>query len=130
MARKTGTGTRRPSKRATPGKSAQVRARIDPDVKHEAERILEELGLTPSSAISAFYRQIVLRQALPFSVAIPNTATAAAIQDAQDGTDLIEADDLLELMGQLLSKRNRTVDLVRLLEDNPELLEVLNRDRI
>ena len=103
-------------------KTAQVRARIDPVVKAEAEGILEELGLTPSGAISTFYSQIVLRRGLPFLVEVPNEATAGAIHEARSGHGLIEAGDLKDLLSRLLTKRDRTIDLVELLESAPELL--------
>jgi DNA-damage-inducible protein J len=103
-------------------KTAQVRARIDPAVKEQAETILEELGLNPSAAISTFYSQIVLRRGLPFLVAVPNETTITAIEEARRGTDLIEAADLKGLLSKLLTKQERTIDLVELLERAPNLL--------
>ena len=52
-------------------KSANLHARVDPKIKEDAERILETLGITVSRAVDIFYRQIVLRQGLPFDVKIP-----------------------------------------------------------
>jgi addiction module RelB/DinJ family antitoxin len=52
-------------------KDAQIRARIDADLKDQAEEVLESLGLTASAAINMFYRQIVHRRAIPFDVALP-----------------------------------------------------------
>lgn len=52
-------------------KTRIVRARVDEDVTAEAEAILSQLGLSPSEAIRLFYRQIVLRRALPFTVEMP-----------------------------------------------------------
>lgn len=131
MARKTTTKrTRRAETRtAKPAarKTAQVRARIDPAVKEQAEGILEELGLNPSAAISTFYSQIVLRRGLPFLVEVPNEITIAAIEEARSGQDQIEAADLKELLTQLLSKRDRTIDLVELLERAPDLLGSISR---
>jgi DNA-damage-inducible protein J len=131
MARKTRTKRSRhsPTKATRPaaGKTAQVRARIDPSVKEQAEGILEELGLNPSAAISAFYSQIVLRRGLPFLVEVPNDITVAAIEDARSGHDQIEAADLKGLIAQLLTKRDRTIDLVELLENRPDLLGSIRR---
>jgi DNA-damage-inducible protein J len=59
-----------------PLKTSTVRARIEPALKHEVESILASLGLTASDAIQLLYRQIRLRNALPFSVEIPNEAAA------------------------------------------------------
>lgn len=88
-------------------KTAQIRARIDPAVKAKAEDILEELGLTPSSAISSFYKQIVMRRGLPFALEVPNAQTIVAIQEARRGDQLIEGADLEDLLSKLLSKREK-----------------------
>lgn len=52
-------------------KSANVNVRMVPEVKSEAEAILKELGLAPSAAIELFYRQIILKRGLPFSLELP-----------------------------------------------------------
>lgn len=49
--------------------SAILKSRIDPDLKREAEAILEEIGLKPRAALELFYKQIVKRRAIPFPVA-------------------------------------------------------------
>lgn len=83
------------------GKTAFIRARTEPGLKERAEAILHELGLTPSAAINMFYRQIVLRQSLPFDVALPGEATLEAMEDARSGRDLIEAETVEELIEEL-----------------------------
>ena len=52
-------------------KSANLYARIEPDVKEKAERILSSLGIPASSAINMFYKQIILQRGLPFDVKLP-----------------------------------------------------------
>jgi len=52
-------------------KSANLYARIEPDVKEKAESILSTLGIPASSAINMFYKQIILNRGLPFEVKIP-----------------------------------------------------------
>ena len=41
-------------------KSANLYARIEPEVKEQAERILSTLGIPASNAINMFYKQIIL----------------------------------------------------------------------
>ncbi len=43
-----------------------LHARIDLELKEKAENILLKLGITPSSAITMFYKQIVLENGMPF----------------------------------------------------------------
>ena len=52
-------------------KSANLYARIEPDVKERAESILSALGVPASNAINMFYKQIILHRGLPFEVALP-----------------------------------------------------------
>ena len=49
-----------------------VYARIDNELKENAEAILKELGITPSSLITMLYSQIVLQQGLPFTPTLTN----------------------------------------------------------
>ena len=52
-------------------KSANLYARIEPDVKEQAETILNALGIPASNAITMFYKQIILHNGLPFEVKLP-----------------------------------------------------------
>ena len=48
-------------------------ARMEPELKADAEGILSALGIPAGSAITLFYRQIVLHRGLPFAVTLnPN----------------------------------------------------------
>ena len=53
-------------------KSANLYARIEPDLKEQAETILSALGIPASNAITMFYKQIILQNGLPFDVKLPN----------------------------------------------------------
>jgi len=52
-------------------KSANLYARIEPDLKEQAEGILAALGIPASNAITMFYKQIVLQRGMPFDVKLP-----------------------------------------------------------
>lgn len=52
-------------------KSSNLYARIEPDVKEQAEAILSALGIPASNAINMFYKQIILQRGLPFDVRLP-----------------------------------------------------------
>lgn len=51
--------------------TSPVYARIDTDLKNNAESILSQLGISPSSAIQMFYSQIVLKKGMPFDLRLP-----------------------------------------------------------
>lgn len=51
--------------------TSAVYARIDTDLKNNAEEILSQLGISPSGAIQMLYSQIVLHNGIPFDLRIP-----------------------------------------------------------
>lgn len=53
-------------------KTANVNARIQSDIKQQAEAILARVGLPRSVAIDMFYRQIIMHNGVPFPVTIPS----------------------------------------------------------
>ena len=69
-------------------KTAIVHARIDPETKRSAERVLERLGVSPTEAIRILYRLITLRRGLPFAVEIPNDLTASTLQKSRKGLEV------------------------------------------
>ncbi len=69
-------------------KTETVRARIEPELKRDAEAVLSGLGLSTSEAITLFLRQVTLRQGLPFPVQLPTAETRKAIADARERIDL------------------------------------------
>jgi addiction module RelB/DinJ family antitoxin len=52
-------------------KTANLYARIEPDVKEQAESILTALGIPVSNAINMFYKQIILQRGIPFEIKLP-----------------------------------------------------------
>ena len=52
-------------------KTANVTARIQPDIKESAEAILERLGIPVSVFIDMTYRQVIMHDGVPFSLEIP-----------------------------------------------------------
>ena len=44
----------------------QIRYRINRDLVEQAERVCEDLGLSPTQAVSLFFAQLVKLGALPF----------------------------------------------------------------
>ena len=82
-------------------KTETIRARVEPDLKMQAERVLRELGLSATEAITLFYKQVVLRQGVPFDVSIPNAATVEALRQAREPDALTEYSGLDELKATL-----------------------------
>lgn len=72
-------------------KSANLYARIEPDVKERAESILMALGVPASNAINMFYKQIILHNGLPFEVKLPaeKPADMSALSQMEENAPLI-----------------------------------------
>ena len=64
-------------------KTANLYARIEPDVKEQAEAILSTLGIPVSNAINMFYKQIILQRGIPFEMKLP----AARVLDMRQLTE-------------------------------------------
>ena len=80
-------------------KSATVRARVEPELKNNAEAVFRRLGLNPTQAITIFYRQVELRDGLPFEVVMPTNTTRRTFEATDAGRDIViceDADDMFE----------------------------------
>jgi len=83
-------------------KTETVRARIQPELKNRAEDVFHRLGLTATQAIIMFYKQVELRNGLPFEVVIPNESTYRTFENTDAGRDLTvceDADDMFKKLG-------------------------------
>lgn len=62
-----------------------INVRMDEDLKIEFETLCKDLGLTMSSAINVFAKQMVRSKAMPFPVSmnIPNAETIEAINEIE-----------------------------------------------
>ena len=52
-------------------KDATVSARVQSDIKAEAEEILKNLGIPVSVVINSLYRQIIYKHGVPFELTVP-----------------------------------------------------------
>ena len=61
-------------------KTANVNARVEEDVKREAENILANMGIPASVGINMFYHQIIYCHGLPFRPVVPKK-TRQSLED-------------------------------------------------
>ena len=64
-------------------KTEMIRARVEPELKRQAEELFSSLGLSTTEAITLFYKQVTLHRGLPFSVRMPNAETLEALEGSQ-----------------------------------------------
>ncbi len=67
-------------------KSANVTARVQPEIKQQAEAILERIGLPVSVLIDTLYRQIIMTGGVPYSLTVPKLPTRDSLTDEQFNT--------------------------------------------
>jgi len=82
-------------------KEAFVRARVEPDLKIMAEDILNELGITPTQAITMLYKRIAREHEWPLELKIPNAKTARAIKEARKGKGVVTCKNEKDLFKKL-----------------------------
>ncbi len=58
-------------------KKSNVFARVEPEIKEQAERVLGQLGIPMSNAIGLFLRQVALQRGIPFDVKLPQNKPLA-----------------------------------------------------
>ena len=78
-------------------KTEMIRARVEPELKYQAEEVFSKIGLSPTEAITLFYAQVTLHRGLPFAVKIPNAETIKALRQARSGEVLTEYANLESL---------------------------------
>lgn len=82
-------------------KTATIQTRVDPVVKHNAQKILKKLNISMSEAISLYLSQITLHRGIPFEIKIPNEITAKTLKDSENGIELHKADSVDDLFQEL-----------------------------
>jgi len=82
-------------------KTATARALLDPEIKKQAEGILQDLGLSVSKSFELFYRQVIATRGLPFELHVPNEKTMIAIENSRQkkGKTFSTSDELFDDLG-------------------------------
>ena len=63
---------------------ATINIRIDENLKKESEKILGELGMGMTTAMTIFLKAVVRNNGIPFSLEIPNSETLKAFQEVEE----------------------------------------------
>jgi DNA-damage-inducible protein J len=69
-------------------KDAIINARVESGLKHKVDKIFHVLGLSPTEAITLFYKQIELNKGLPFDIKVPNKLTKKTLKDSASGKNV------------------------------------------
>ena len=84
-------------------RTAMIRARANPGLKKDVEKIFSQLGISATEAINIFYHQVKFYRGFPFDIRIPNQVTLKAVEDINKKSHLTQADGLKDLFRKLES---------------------------
>ncbi|MEG1447972.1 MAG: type II toxin-antitoxin system RelB/DinJ family antitoxin [Oscillospiraceae bacterium] len=85
--------------------STNVTIRMDEDLKKQAEDLFSDLGFNLTTALTAFVRQAVREQGIPFSITrnLPNAETLRAMDNVKNGVGLSKS---FSSVGELMEDLN------------------------
>ena len=66
---------------------ATVTARVDENVKKEAETLFKKMGLNMSTAMNLFLKKCILEQGIPFELKVPNKETRKVLDEVEKVLD-------------------------------------------
>ncbi len=77
--------------------TATINVRTDPKTKKEAEKLFSDFGLSMTSAVNVFLKQVVREKRIPFEIGYesPNSITAKVLSDVEEGKNLSPAFDTI-----------------------------------
>ena len=65
-------------------RTASVFTRVDPTIKSQAEAILNQLGISMSTAMEIYLRQIALQRKIPFEIQVPQKNKPISYESLSD----------------------------------------------
>ena len=63
--------------------TSMLHVRVDDDIKEQATQALTAMGLSVSDAVRLFLRRVVIDQAFPLELKVPNAQTRAAMEESR-----------------------------------------------
>jgi DNA-damage-inducible protein J len=63
--------------------TSMLHIRVDEDTKEQAAEALNSMGLSVSDAVRLFLRRVVIEQAFPIELKVPNAETVAAMKESR-----------------------------------------------
>ncbi|WP_338822970.1 type II toxin-antitoxin system RelB/DinJ family antitoxin [Mycoplasmopsis felifaucium] len=74
-------------------RTSNIYIRVEPNIKEQAEAVLEKLGIPMSNAVSIFLRQVIMQNGIPFDVKIPENKIVnySTLSSEEFNTEMIKA---------------------------------------
>jgi len=89
-------------------KMATVTARVDENVKKEAETLFKKMGLNMSTAMNLFLKKCILEQGIPFELKVPNRETRKVLDEVEKGVGLSKTFGSIDELTEDLENNEKT----------------------
>ncbi len=63
--------------------TSMLHIRVDDEIKEQATQALSAMGMSVSDAVRLFLRRVVIDQAFPLELKVPNAETLAAMEESR-----------------------------------------------
>lgn len=85
-----------------------INIRVEPELKKEVEKTLNDLGMNITDAVTIFFKQIIMNEGIPFMIRKPRfkEETKKAIDDTEKGINLSKEYTNLDEMWKDLEKED------------------------
>lgn len=94
-------------------KTSNIFVRVKPEVKEQAEKVLEQLGIPMSNAIGLFLRQVVMQRGIPFDVKLPQGGPLSVGSLSEDQFDAEIERGLADLSAGRVASVDRVAERMR-----------------
>ena len=71
-------------------KSTTLNIRIEPDIKEQAEAVFRQLGLSSTTAVNLFFRQVILHGGIPFALMTGQPQPLGGFQNPSSTSNLTD----------------------------------------
>ena len=94
-------------------RTSNIFARVEPEVKEQAEQVLEQLGIPMSNAIGLFLRQVILQRGIPFDMKLPksNPLVIGSLSEEQFNAEIEKG--LTDLTNQKIVSADKVAERMR-----------------
>ncbi len=82
-------------------KTAEIRVRTESKLKREVENIFKKEGVSTTEAINLFYKEVKIKNRLPFEINKPNKTTIDTFEKTDKGNDLVKFNYIEDLLKDL-----------------------------
>jgi len=94
-------------------RSSNIFARVEPEVKEQAEIVLQQLGIPMSNAIGLFLRQVVLKRGIPFELKLPQSKPLSVATLTREQFDAEIEKGLANLIAGKVTSAENVADRMR-----------------